>query len=195
MKKNQNPSPKKEKNPAINPPQDEENTERMDLNSKRNIIGDSLEPTTEREILPDPLDESYNPGNIYMTTDISELDDGGEPSFMADRTYDPSQVVTTLSPDSITYGNFFVFLTWGQFPILMLSKEWKLPVLSFVIALVLRIAGVGLIELFMESGAVFYVLKLLMNIAVLAYFWFVFGNPGVAGFNLGSSIQVSVIQK
>lgn len=76
-------------------------------------------PTTDRISTKDALDESYELEDIHNTTNISQLE--SEPSFMVDRTYEPSEVVDTITPESVNYGNFYVFLTWGQFPIFMLS--------------------------------------------------------------------------
>lgn len=138
----------------------------------------------------DPLNKSIEIPSTARETEITS--NKLEVSSLEETTRsDYSDIQKDLTYKKINYGNFFILLTYGEFPILVLSKNYKGPACYVIFVFFLRFIGNTFLQenQFFSSDTAF-MFKMIANIDVILFLLFVFLNPGIAGFDLGSSHKI-----
>jgi hypothetical protein len=129
--------------------------------------------------------------SVELSEEEEEKEHNKEPE-QEESSIDYNKMQLELSTSySINYGNFYILWKHKEFPILTISKNWKNPLLSILVILLMRhFYMVYILEEFKNEKREKSVFKLCANSATILHCFFVLFNQGIGGFSLGSSKKV-----
>jgi hypothetical protein len=88
--------------------------------------------------------------------------------------------------ENINYGRFHILYKWGDFPVLMFPHDKTIPLAFLSFILFARLFLNPWTDAVFEIEWVRTLVRLDVNIFVILFIYWMFTNPGLAGFRLGS---------
>lgn len=109
-------------------------------------------------------------------------------SFMEFEKTEPqtSESLAFSLKETINYGRFHILFKYGDFPVFLFPRDKTIPVCFLAFILFARIFLSPWSEAVFETEWIRTVIWHNVNIFVIIFLYWMFTNPGMAGFNIGS---------